>query len=101
MTGRSIVDDRSPRLSLSKSAIDWQDFFENVRRQVLRFVDHQDCATPVGMRIEQVLVEGIDQFKNDLVVERNAQDVNRLDFLLGPDLINQLRVIGAQIQFLL
>ena len=47
------------------------------------------------------LVEGIEQFKRDLIVERNAQDPNRLDFLLPPDLINQLRVVGAQIQFLL
>lgn len=47
------------------------------------------------------LVEGIDQFKRDLIVERNASDVNRLDFLLPPDLVNQLRVIGSQIQFLL
>jgi len=40
------------------------------------------------------LVEGLDQFKRDLIVERN-------DFLLPPDLINQLRVSAAQIQFLL
>lgn len=45
------------------------------------------------------LVEGFDQFKRDLVVERNATDVNRLDFLLPPDLINQLIVAAAQIQF--
>jgi len=47
------------------------------------------------------LVEGLDQFKRDLVVERSSQDPNRLDFLLPPDLMNQLRIIGAQIQFLL
>ena len=47
------------------------------------------------------LVEGIDQFKRDLVVERSSQDPNRLDFLMPPDLVNQLRVVGAQIQFLL
>ena len=47
------------------------------------------------------LVEGFEQFKRDLIVERNAQDVNRLDFLLSPDLMNQLRVVGAQIGFLL
>jgi phage tail sheath gpL-like len=45
------------------------------------------------------LVESFDQFKRDLVVERNASDPNRLDFLLPPDLINQLIVMGAQIQF--
>jgi phage tail sheath gpL-like len=47
------------------------------------------------------LVENLTQFKNDLIVERNAQNVNQLDFLLPPDLINQLRVAAAQIQFLL
>ncbi len=45
------------------------------------------------------LVENFDQFKQDLVVNRNAQDVNRLDFLLPPDLINQFIVGAAQIQF--
>ena len=47
------------------------------------------------------LVENAEQFKRDLVVERNAADPNRLDFLLPPDLINQLRVTAAQFQFLL
>ena len=50
---------------------------------------------------ERGLVEGIDQFKNDLVVEINGQNPDRLDFLLPPDLINQLTVVGVQIQFLL
>jgi phage tail sheath gpL-like len=45
------------------------------------------------------LVEGIDQFKRDLVVERNATDVNRLDFLLPPNLMNQLVVTATSLQF--
>lgn len=45
------------------------------------------------------LVENFDAFKADLVVERNATDPNRLDFLLPPDLINQLVVTAAKIQF--
>ncbi len=45
------------------------------------------------------LVENFDQFKADLVVERNATDPNRLDFLLPPDLINQLIVTAARIAF--
>lgn len=44
------------------------------------------------------LVENYDQFKEDLVVERNA-DPNRLDWLLSPDLINQLIVSAGQIAF--
>lgn len=51
---------------------------------------------------EQVgLVENIDQFKTDLIVERNLSDRNRLDFLMVPDLINQLRVTAVQIAFIL
>ena len=47
------------------------------------------------------LVEGFDQFLADLVVERNAQDRNRLDIVLPPDLVNQLQVAGVSLQFLL
>lgn len=47
------------------------------------------------------LVENVDQFKAELVVERSASNPNRLDFLLPPDLINQFRVAGIQIGFLL
>jgi phage tail sheath gpL-like len=47
------------------------------------------------------LVEGIDQFVEDLIVERNLSDPNRLDFLLPPDLVNGARVFGVQIGFLL
>lgn len=45
------------------------------------------------------LVEGFDQFKRDLVVERNVSNPNRLDFLLPPDLINQLMITAVQMQF--
>lgn len=45
------------------------------------------------------LVENFDQFKTDLVVERNVSDPTRLDFLLPPDLINGLIVGAANIQF--
>lgn len=47
------------------------------------------------------LVENIDQFKSQLIVERNSSDPTRLDFLLPPDLVNQLRVVGVKIGFLL
>lgn len=47
------------------------------------------------------LVENIEQFISALIVERNSQDVNRLDFQLAPDIINQMRVAGVKIAFLL
>lgn len=76
-----------------------------------RIAPGQPILTPKSAKAEAIaifrgweelgLVEGADQFKRDLIVERNIQDPNRLDFLLPPDLVNQLRVSGVQIQFLL
>lgn len=45
------------------------------------------------------LGENLAQFKRDLVVVRNGQDPNRLDMLVPPDVINQLIVTAAKIQF--
>lgn len=60
-----------------------------------------ECIARFRLWEELGLVEGIDQFKRDLIVERSATDVNRMDILLPPDLVNQLRVTGVQIGFLL
>ena len=45
------------------------------------------------------LVQNPDLFKQNLVVQRNATDRNRIDVLLPPDIINQLIFVAAQIQF--
>lgn len=61
-------------------------------------------AELVGLAIDWVrrgLIENIDAFKEGLIVERNAQDPNRLDVCMPPDLVNQLRIVGMKIQFLL
>ena len=50
---------------------------------------------------EAGLVEGVEEAIAALICERNATDRTRLDWLLKPDLINQFRVGGAKIQFLL
>ncbi|MBU1611927.1 MAG: phage tail sheath subtilisin-like domain-containing protein [Proteobacteria bacterium] len=50
---------------------------------------------------EKGLVENFEQFKADLIVERDADDRNRLNVLAGPDLVNQFRVFAEQIQFIL
>ena len=47
------------------------------------------------------IVENFEAFKADLIVERNTTDRDRLDWYLPPDLMNQLRVNGIQIGFLL
>jgi len=76
-----------------------------------RFAQGQAVVTPSVIKGEAIakfrawelkaLVEGFDQFKNDLIVERNVDNPDRLDVLLPPDLVNQLRVMGVKIEFLL
>lgn len=58
-----------------------------------------ECITWFREMEELGLVEDFDQFKRDLVVERNVANPNRLDMLVPPDLINGLNIVAAQIQF--
>jgi phage tail sheath gpL-like len=74
-----------------------------------RFGAGQAIVTPAVIRGEllseyaemelQGLVENSRAFAANLIVERNADDPNRLDVLYPPDLINQLRVFAVLNQF--
>lgn len=69
----------------------------------------QAIVTPLVIRAELCalfreweeagLAEGFEQFKADLVVERNATDPNRLDAIIPPDVVNQFRVFAGKVQF--
>lgn len=71
----------------------------------------QAMVTPNTIRAEIVslayewldlgLIENIEQFQEELVVERNTTDRTRVDVILPPDLVNQFRVFAASIQFIL
>lgn len=52
-----------------------------------------------GQMEELGLVEGIDQFKRDLVCVRSALDPNRLEWTLPPDFVNQAMVFASQLSF--
>jgi len=47
------------------------------------------------------LIENLEDFKTNLIVERNAADRTRVDVLLPPDLVNQFRILAGLIQFIL
>ncbi|ABE45640.1 phage tail sheath subtilisin-like domain-containing protein [Polaromonas sp. JS666] len=74
-----------------------------------RFGAGQAIVTPKIIRAELLalfrewelagLAENFDQFNTDLIVERNGSDPNRIDAIIPPDVINQLRVFAGQIQF--
>jgi phage tail sheath gpL-like len=70
-----------------------------------------NVATPKTVKQESIalfnelysigLIENIDDFIENIVVERDASDVNRVNVLLPPDLINQFIILAGQIQFIL
>lgn len=45
-------------------------------------------------------VENLDQFVEELIVERDISDPNRLNMIVPPDLINNLLVTAAKVSFL-
>lgn len=109
--------DLNTLLTLSYLRYDWRNYMlRKYPRHKLasdgnRFAAGQPIMTPKLGKAEAVakfkewqfngLVEGLDQFKAGLIVERNVSNVNRLDFMLPPDLVNQLMVIGTQFGFIL
>jgi len=74
------------------------------------FSPGQAIATPSMIKAEILslfrewesdgLVENFEQFKADLLVERNDSDATRVDDLAVPDLINQFQTMASLIQFL-
>lgn len=75
------------------------------------FAPGQAIATPSVIRAELLdvarqlelagILEGFEQFKNDLIVQRSEVDRNRVNAILPPDVVNQFRVFAASVQFIL
>lgn len=69
----------------------------------------QAVATPAGIRAELIavyrdleeagLVEGGDDFKTNLLVERSSVDVDRVNVLIPPNLVNQFVTFAAAVQY--
>lgn len=69
----------------------------------------QAIVTPKVIRAEIIalareweqagLVEALDQFVADILVERDDSDPNRINALIPPDIVNQFRSFAAAIQF--
>ena len=74
-----------------------------------KFGEGQAIVTPSTIKAELVsayseleyvgLVENSALFKDNLIVERNSTDPNRVDCLLPPDLVNQFRIFAMLVQF--
>lgn len=53
------------------------------------------------MWAQRGLIESYDQFVSDLAVTRAADDVDRLNALIRPNIINNFRTLAAELQFIL
>lgn len=109
--------DATTKFTLSYLRYDWnQHLMNRYPRHKLaddgtRFDAGQAIVTPSVIKAEAInkfrqweaagLVEGYEQFKEGLIVERNDSDVNRIDILLPPNVVNQLIIAATQIQFIL
>ena len=107
--------DVNSMMTLSYLRYDFRTYFLNkyprhkLANDGTRFGAGQPVMTPALGRAEAIakfrdweelgLVEDFEDFKAELIVERNVLDVNRLDFLLPPNLINALISTAAQIDF--
>jgi phage tail sheath gpL-like len=70
----------------------------------------QAIVTPTILRGELIalasdlvdagLIEDLEQFKSDLVVQIDPNNPNRANVLSSPNLVNQLRIFAEQIQFI-
>jgi phage tail sheath gpL-like len=68
-----------------------------------------NIATPDLIRMELIglgselvaanIIEDIEAYKTNLVVERDGSDVNRVNIDMGPNLVNQLYVFATKISF--
>lgn len=73
------------------------------------FARGQAIVTPSIIRAELIslardleaagLMEDVEQFKADIIVERDASDPNRVNALIPPNIVNQFRVFAARVEF--
>lgn len=78
---------------------------------ITQFGAGQSIATPDSIKgdiiswyqrmMNAALVEDMATFKAGLIVERNADDRNRVDILLTPDVVNALIIMAAKMEFIL
>lgn len=50
--------------------------------------------------VTAAIMENVEQFKDDLIVERSLVDKNRIDYSCNPDTVNQFRVLAGVIAFI-
>jgi len=92
---RSVITTKYPRHKLADDGTSFGAGAAIVTPSVIR----GELASEYASMEDEGLVENAAAFAANLIVERNANDPNRLDVLFPPDLVNQLRVFAVLAQF--
>ncbi|ELY2745828.1 phage tail sheath subtilisin-like domain-containing protein [Cronobacter dublinensis] len=92
---KSVITTKYPRHKLANDGTRFGPGQAIVTPSVLR---GEMCAAYREMELAGI-VENFDVFKKYLIVERNADDPNRVDVLFPADYVNQLRVFALKNQF--
>jgi phage tail sheath gpL-like len=92
---RSAITSKYPRHKLADDGT----LFGPGQAIVTPSIIKSELITEYAIDMWNGLVENLQAFKQNLIVERNADDPNRLDVLYPPDLINQLRIFAVLAQF--
>ena len=82
-----------------------------IGRDGVRYRQGQKIVTEKSMEAEIIsrfdaweergLIEDRAAFRESLQVSRHANDVNRMDIILMPNVVNELRILGVDIRFIL
>lgn len=91
---RTMIAQRYPRYKLADDGTD----FARGQNVVTPSVIRASIIARFRMWEQAGLVENIDQFIEDIIVVRDESDPNRVNAIIPPDLINQLRVFAGQLQ---
>jgi phage tail sheath gpL-like len=86
-----------PRFKLADDTFPVQPGSKVVTPEVVR----QECISLFTNLRDAGLIENLDDFITNIVVERDTTDLNRVNVLLPPDLINQFRILASSLQFIL
>ena len=66
-----------------------------------RTIKQEIIALFTELQNDAGLIENLADFVENLIVERDSSDQNRVNVILPPDLINQFRILATKIQFIL
>ncbi|WP_424682917.1 phage tail sheath subtilisin-like domain-containing protein [Frateuria sp. YIM B11624] len=94
---RSRITSKYPRHKLAGDTVKPAPSQKIVTPTILRA---ELIALAVELRDDKGLIEDIEQFKRDLVVEIDPSNPDRANASTSPNLINQLRIFAEQIQFI-